>query len=148
MTHPEPPAAVDAGRVRRPGELTSGWSTVFGLGWLAVVVALAAVWTASRQLGLPTWWLGPSSDPRPLFVNLVPFVVPLALVASAFNRVRFLPWWGLAGAAVTAGIGIVDLGRVRGLGVVELAIAAAGALVSVAALAGMYRNDTTPSVDR
>ena len=134
------PASVDD---PRPGELTAGWAVVFGLAWLGVGVAMAAVWTASRQLGLSTWWLGPAADPRPIFVNLLPFVAPIVLVAGSMNRLRYLPWWGAAGAAVTAAIGLGDLGRVRGFGIVELLIAAAAAAVSLAALAGMYRTGTT-----
>ena len=43
------------------------------------------------------------------------------------------------GAALVAVVGIVDLGYVRRLAYVELAIAAAAALVSVASLTGIYR---------
>lgn len=125
----------------RPGELTRGWAVVFGLGWLAVAVAMAGVWTASRQLGLSTWWLGPASSPRPIVVSALPFVAPLLLIAGAYNRARYLPWLGLAGAVGLAAIGLGDLGRVRGFGLVELLIAAAAAGVSVSAVAGMYRRD-------
>ena len=119
--------------------MTRGWTLVFGLGWLAVLVGFAGVWTASRQLGLSTWWLGPAASPRSTFVMLIPFVPPALLVAAAFNRSRHLAWWGLAGAAALVLVGLGDLGRVRGLGLVELALAAAGAAVSVASLAGTYR---------
>lgn len=113
---------------------------MFGLGWLAAALALAAVWSASRQIGLSTWWLGPPARPRPVFVNVVPFVAPLALVVAAVNRVRYLPWLGVAGAVAIAAVGLGDLGRVRGLGIAELVIAGAAALVSLASLAGMYRS--------
>jgi hypothetical protein len=124
----------------RAGELTAGWSVVFGLTWLAVGVAVAAVWNVSRQLGLSTWWLGPRSQPRPVFVMMLPFVAPALLTAGAFSRVRYLPWFGLAGAGVTAAVAVGDLGRVRGIGLVELVIAAAAGAVSVAATTGMYRS--------
>lgn len=114
---------------------------MFGLGWLAVAVAMAGVWTASRQLGLSTWWLGPASSPRPIVVSALPFVAPLLLIAGAYNRARYLPWLGLGGAAVIGLVGLADLGRVRGFGLVELLIAAAAAAVSVSAGAGMYRRD-------
>ena len=39
----------------------------------------------------------------------------------------------------TAAIGLGDLGRVRGLGLVELIAAAAALLVSIASFSGMYR---------
>jgi hypothetical protein len=50
-----------------------------------------------------------------------------------------LPWYGLAASAVTAAVGLGDLGRVVRIGLVELAMAAATALFSVASLAGRYR---------
>lgn len=119
--------------------MTRGWTVAFGLGWLSVLIGLAAVWSASRQLGLATWWLGPPASPRPLLVTLLPFTPPALLVAAAFNRSRYLPWWGLAGALALALVGLGDLGRVRGFGLVELSLAAAGAAVSLASLAGTYR---------
>jgi hypothetical protein len=129
----------------RAGELTAGWSVVFGLSWLAVGVAMAAVWNVSRQLGLSTWWLGPRSQPRPIFVMMLPFVAPALLAAAAFSRVRYLPHFGLAGAGVTAAVAAGDLDRVRGIGLVELLIAAAAAAVSLAAFTGMYRSVDSPS---
>lgn len=129
---PPPPAP-------RPGQLTRTWSIVFGLGWITVALALVGVWSASRQLGLPTWWLGSSAAPQPFIVNLLPFAPPFLLVAATLDRRPHLAWWGAAGAALLAAVGIADLGRVRGFGVVELVIAAAAAAVSVAALSGTYR---------
>lgn len=123
----------------RPGQLTRSWSVVFGLGWLTVALALVGVWGASRQLGLPTWWLGSPGAPRPFVVNLIPFAPPFLLIAAALDRRPHLPWWGLAAAVAIAAVAIADLGRVRGFGVVELVIAGAGAAVSLAALSGTYR---------
>ncbi len=145
---PSDSTGSDPGRSPRPGQLTRGWSIAFGLGWLAVAVALAGVWSASRQLGLSTWWLGPSAAPRPFVVNVLPFVAPILLIAATLDRRRHLPWWGLLGAAAIAAVGVADLGRVRGFGVVELVIAGAAAAVSVAAASGMYRATPPGPADR
>jgi hypothetical protein len=104
-----------------------------------VFVAWSGVWKASRELGVATWWLGPDGDPQPIFVSLLPFVAPLAMVLLALNNVRRLPWYGLAAAAVCALIGIVDLSYVRRLGIAELVIAGAGAAVAIAGFGGAYR---------
>jgi hypothetical protein len=125
--------------VPRAGELTPGWRVVTGLGWILVLVVLAAAWSVSRQLGLSTWWLGPAHDQRPPYVVLIPFVAPAILIALVGNRVRYIPWIGLLAAAATAAVGFGDLGRIRGVGVVELLAAGAGLLVSVASFSGMYR---------
>jgi hypothetical protein len=126
-------------RTPRAGELTPGWQVATVIGWGAVVVALAAVWGTSRQLGLSTWWLGPVADPRPLVVSLLPFVPPLAVIALAATRQRHVPWAGLAAAGVLAAIGAADLGRTPRLAVLQLVIAACGALVAIAGFAGTYR---------
>ena len=102
-------------------------------------VAYSGVWKASRELGLATWWLGPVSAPKPIFVMLLPFVAPAAMVMAALGNARRLPWYGLLASAVALLVALPDLDRVRRLGIIELAIAAAGALASVASFAGMYR---------
>lgn len=111
----------------------------FVLGWLGVIVALAAVWGVSRQLGLSLWWIGPRARPRPLPVTLAPFVPAVALIAAATARARHLARWGLVGALALAAVAVGDLDRVTGLAIVEFAIAGAAALVSAAAWSGTYR---------
>ncbi len=132
---------VAAGRrgAPRPGQLTGGWRIVTAVTWGLVFVAFAGVWKVSRELGLSTWWLGPIGEPQPVFVLLLPFVAPVAMVVATLNHVRWLPIAGLVASAVTAAIGLGDLDRVLRLGVVELAIAGAAAAVSIASFAGMYR---------
>ena len=126
-------------RPPRPGDLTVGWRIVTAVIWIAVAAALAAVWNASVQLGLATWWLGPRSDPQPIVVRLLPFVPSALMVLAAINQIRRLAVLGLVAAAAVAIIGVVDLGYVRGLAIVELAIAAAAAIASAASLTGTYR---------
>jgi hypothetical protein len=121
----------------RPHQLSTPWRIVFGVGWSGIVLCLAAVWNSSRTMGLSTWWLGPSADPAPLVVQVLPFVLPLGMVVGAVRNQRFLPWLGLLSAAVLAGIGIADLEPFQRYGVVELVIAGAGALLSVASVAGL-----------
>ena len=132
--HPE---ELAPGREQRPGELTTGWRIVFAIGWAGVILGFAAVWKSSRTLGLPLWWLGPEADPRLLPVQLLPFVPPALLIAGAVRSVRRLPWLGLASGAALIAIAVPDLSRFTGLASVEIALAAAGALVSVASFAGV-----------
>ena len=107
--------------------------------WVMVFVAYSGVWKVSRELGLATWWLGAISEPQPIVVQLVPFVAPVAMVVAGMRNVRRLPWYGLLASGVCAAIAIGDLDRVRRLAFVELAIAAAGAVVSIASFSGVYR---------
>jgi len=107
--------------------------------WVLVFVAFTGVWKVSRELGLSTWWLGPFGDPRPVFVMLVPFVLPAVLIVAALNNATRLPWLGLTASAGTIAIGIADLDRVARLGIVEIGLGVAAALFSATTAVGRYR---------
>ncbi|MGA1073651.1 MAG: hypothetical protein ACO307_00800 [Ilumatobacteraceae bacterium] len=128
-----------AGPLPRVGEVTPGWRIVLAIAWIAVALALAAVWNTSVQLGRSTWWLGPRGDPMPRIVRFVPFIAPIGMVFAAIENVRWIAAAGIAASIVTAAIGLGDLGRVPSIAAVELAIAGAGAAISIAALTGTYR---------
>jgi hypothetical protein len=136
-TTPAPPAPPRGGPL--PGQLTTGWRLATAATWILVFVAWSLVWKASRDLGIATWWLGPVGAPRPFPILLLPFVAPGVMVALALNNARRVPWYGLAAAAIGVAIGVVDLGYVRRLGLVEILLATCAALVSVASLSGRYR---------
>jgi hypothetical protein len=142
---PPPPVGQQASRpALRPGQLTPAWRVVLCLGWMSVVLAFAAVWKSGRTLGLAPWWLGPSGDPHNIAVNLIPFVLPLAMVVGALRNMRSLPYAGIVAALGVAGVAAGDAGRFSGIAVVELAVATAGLLVSVASLAGLIRAAPVP----
>ena len=107
--------------------------------WVGVFVAYMAVWKASQEIGIGTWWLGPRSNPQPLVVRLVPFVVAAVVVILASYNVRRLPLIGMVGAVVLAGIAVPDLSRSTGLATIEFAIAGAAMLVSAASSTGICR---------
>jgi hypothetical protein len=123
----------------RPGDLSPGWRIGTALTWIAVILALAAVWNSSVQLGLSTWWLGPRSQPQPLVVQLSPFAAPVLMVLATVNQVRRLPWFGLAASVVVVAIGVGDLWRVTSIAVIEILIGVAAAAISVASFTGTYR---------
>ena len=152
MLPPPPPPAVETTSesvpesVRRyvadqPGQLTLGWTTVFWLGWLLVAASFGAVWYSSYLTGFATWWLGPESEPRYAFM-LIPFLIPLALAVMALRGARRLPWFGIGGAVLLAGVAAGDLGATTSYSLVEFAIATGGLLISVASFAGMLRAPT------
>jgi hypothetical protein len=121
------------------GELTTGWRIATACTWIAVIVAFAAVWNTSVQLGLSTWWLGARAEPQSPIVRLSPFLVPLLMAIAAFANVRRLALLGIGAAALTAAFGLGDLGRVPGLAALELLIAGVALAVSLASLTGTYR---------
>lgn len=126
-------------RSPRPGQLVPVWRVLLTLAWVGAFCGFAAVWKASEEIGIATWWLGPRSDPRPLLIVLVPFAITIvAGVAAASNGPRAL-WVSLGASAACALVALFDLSRSARLALVELAIALATALVALAALTGRYR---------
>jgi hypothetical protein len=107
--------------------------------WVGVFTAYLAVWKASEEIGIATWWLGPRSDPQPIAVRLVPFVVTAAFGILASYNVPRMPMIALAGSVALATIAVPDLSRSTGLAVIEFTIAGAMALMSAASFTGMYR---------
>ena len=138
-----PEQEVRLGRTPRAGELTGGWRAITAVTWMLVVVGLGCVWKTSDQLGLSTWWLGPRGEPHSIVVQLLPFVPPVLMVLAALNHIRYLPWFGLAASAMVVLTGMFDVVRFTGLGLLEIAIGVAAAVVSLVSLAGMYRKDGT-----
>ena len=78
-------------------------------------------------------------------MQLCPFVLPVLAVIGSMRNWRRLPALGVAAAAALAAIAAGDLNRFHRFGLVELAIALAGAMVSLAAVAGMYRQSSSGS---
>jgi hypothetical protein len=109
------------------------------LTWVGAFLAYLAVWKASDEIGIATWWLGPRSNPRPLPIRLIPFAVTAVFGILAGYNLKRLPWISLAGSGVLALIAIPDLSRSGGLAAIEFAIAGAVALVSLGSFTGMYR---------
>ncbi len=119
--------------------MTGVWRVVMVVAWVAVVLSWSAVWSVAVQLGQPTWWLGTRASPTSPAVRLAPFLGPVALICAVLANARWLAWGGVAAALVFAAYGLGDLDHRSNLGWVELAIAAAGLIVSLAALSGTYR---------
>jgi hypothetical protein len=123
----------------RPGDLPVGWRTAFALSWMLLVAAQGVLWFAARRIGLSTWWLGAESSPRPMLVSYLPFAAPVAVIIASLRATRWLPFWGFAGTLPLAATAAGDLGRSPGAAAVEFALAASGAMVSLAALGAMFR---------
>ena len=132
----------------RSGELTAAWLVVIVGVWAAIIAGFAAVWAASRQIGLSTWWLGPPAGGRPLAVHLVVFLPPLSVIAAALGRARHVWVIGLIASGTLIAVGIGDLGRVSRLGFVEIALGAAGFATSIASWSGTLRAGPSSHHDR
>ena len=123
----------------RPGQLV-GWASLAHLiVWATGAVGLALVAYSSSRTGFGLWWVAPPGSARTRLFVFLPFLVPIAMIIGTLGRWRFLPWLGIAGAALMAGSGAIDLGWSKGYALVELTLAASQLLVSALTLGGVYR---------
>ena len=114
----------------------SGWRIVLMLGWVGGILGYSTVWAVSRQIGLPTWWLGPRSAPSPFYLVSLPFVLPvLMLIMIAFN-LRRIALYGVIAAVATVGFAALDAATQPGLAIVQLAVSVGLLSASLAALIG------------
>jgi hypothetical protein len=146
---PQGPEGPDASGARRArvGELTPAWRITVIVTWVGAFLGYLAVWKASEEIGIATWWLGPRSHPEPMYIRLIPFAVVAVFGILASYNVRRLPWISLAGSGALALIAVPDLSRSVGLATIEFAIAGAVALVSLGSFTGMYQAGA-PDPDR
>jgi hypothetical protein len=121
------------------GQLNTTWQITLAVAWTAAFFAFCAVWKASSELGIGTWWLGARAQPRPILVKLMPFVWIIGIGMLAVYNVRRVALLSCLGSFGLAVIAVFDMSRSGGLAAIEFAIAAAMLLVSVGALSGTYR---------
>ena len=114
------------------------------IAWLGAFFAYAAVWQASVQIGISTWWVGPRSQPSPVPIRLLPFFVCILAEVLVVYDVRRLSATLTAAGALTALVAVPDFSRSAGLATVELIISGALVVVGLAAFTGRYRVVETP----
>jgi len=116
--------------------LTNTWRTVAVVSWLLVFFAIMAVAITSRNIGKPTWWLGPESNPSFILLWALPFVAPIASIIAAVKFGHFASFVGFGSALFLGAIGVADLNNTPGVALIECTIAIASALIAIATFAG------------
>jgi hypothetical protein len=139
-TGPPPPPApfgrdAPAGATGGPGQLTAGWQAAFVAAWVLVMIAFGALARAGRISGISPWWLGPETEPRPVFVMCLPFLPAVVAVLTALRAARVASYLGVAAALATMAFALGDL-HFPGIALAELAIGGSGLLVSLASFGG------------
>lgn len=114
----------------------SGWRVVLMLGWVGGILGYSTIWAVSRQVGLPTWWLGPRSTPSPVPVMLLPFVLPVIVLIGIAANLQRIARYGVFAALATLGVAAGDASNQPGLAVAQLAISLGLLSASLAALIG------------
>lgn len=137
---PAPPDAPSTTRAAvRPGDLAGSWRAMLGLAWLAAFFAYAAVWQASVQIGIGTWWLGPRAQPTHVAIKLIPFYLTLVIGLLVVYNVKWIVRWSALGIVAATLIALPDFSRSVGLGVAEATIAGLLGVITLASLSGRYR---------
>lgn len=116
--------------------LTRTWRTVAVISWLMVFFAIMAVAITSRNIGKPTWWLGPESNPSFVLLWALPFAAPIASIIAAIKFGRVASFIGFGAALSLGAIGVADISITPGVALIECAIAIASALIAIATFAG------------
>jgi hypothetical protein len=93
-------------------------------------------------MGLSTWWLGPQSNPGPIVVTVLPFVLPAAATLVALAGHWRAPLLGIIAAASVAAVAIADIGDAPAFAAIEGTLAIGGLLVSIAATTGVRLSGT------
>ena len=120
----------------KPSGLTNTWRTVAVASWLLVFFAIIAIAVTSRNIGKPTWWLGPESNPSFMLLWALPFVAPIASIIAAIKFGHIASYVGFGSALLLGAIGAADINNTPGVALVECVIAVSSALIALATFAG------------
>lgn len=126
----------------QPGQLTEGWRWVLAVGWALHLPALLVLADAANSFGKPTWWLSDTATAS--WFSPLPFLVPLVATCAAAANWRRWPIAAFGGAVALGVFAIIDAGRSPSVAVGEAILAGAGAVTSLACLAGRVRRLQAP----
>jgi hypothetical protein len=129
-------ASEDAAAVATASSGFTAWRVIMMLGWVGGIVGYSTVWVVSRQIGLPTWWLGPRSQPTAFYVVGLPFLLPVLMLLAISVNLRRVALYGVVAALATGLIALGDAQSQPGLAMIQAAISLGLLCTSLAALIG------------
>ena len=113
---------------------TDGWRTVSFITWIGVLASVLAVTISSRTIGRPIWWLGPSSNPAPIFYLLIPIVIVGTPLYVTMRRPERIVRVGLMGSLALLISAMPDIGSNSAIAIAILVIGFAALASSIALL--------------
>ncbi len=121
--------------------MSDGWRTVAFITWIAVFASVLAVSISSRTIGRPIWWLGPSSNPTPLYYLLIPVLIvgtPLYVIIQRPHRMVRV---GLIGSLALLVSAMPDFGSnpAIAIAIFTIGIAALGPSIALLQVQRKYR---------
>lgn len=118
-------------------QLRTPWAGLLGAGWIAIGLALVAVAASSRRVGKPVWWLGDGTPVSFSVLWVVPLIVPFLAVMTAHTAARLALAMSAVAAASVAAVAAGDLNGSPASSLVQFVLAGAGAVLTLAATAGL-----------
>jgi hypothetical protein len=113
---------------------SDGWRMVSFLTWIGVLASVLAVTISSRTIGRPIWWLGPSSNPAPVFFLLIPIVIIGTPILVTFQRPNRMARVGLFASIALLISALPDVGSNSAIAIAILVIGLAALGPSIALL--------------
>jgi len=113
---------------------SDGWRMVSFLTWIGVLAAVLAVTISSRTIGRSIWWLGPSSNPAPVFYLLIPVLIIGTPLVITLTRPQRMVRVGLVGSIALLVSALPDVGSNSAIALAILVIGLAALASSIALL--------------
>ena len=113
---------------------SDGWRMVSFLTWIGVLAAVLAVTVSSRTIGRSIWWLGPSSNPAPVFYLLIPVLIIGTPLVVTLTRPQRMVRVALVGSIALLVSALPDVGSNSAIALAILVIGFAALASSIALL--------------
>jgi len=113
---------------------SDGWRMVSFLTWIGVLASVLAVTISSRTIGRSIWWLGPSSNPAPVFYLLLPIVIIGTPLLVTLQRPQRMVRVGLLASIALLISALPDAGSNSAIAIAILVIGLAALASSIAFL--------------
>ena len=113
---------------------SDGWRMVSFLTWIGVLGSVLAVTISSRTIGRSIWWLGPSSNPAPVFYLLIPVLIIGIPLVITLTRPQRMVRVGLVGSIALLVSALPDVGSNSAIALAILVIGFAALASSIALL--------------
>ena len=120
----------------RNAPFVDGWRTAAIASWVLVFLSLVAVAVSGRTIGRSPWWLGPESDPAPVWMVAVPVSLVIVPVWWAARRTATAGFAGAACAVLLGLVAVPDAADRPGIAVAVAVVAVSALVSSVAVVAG------------
>lgn len=113
---------------------SDAWRMVSFLTWIGVLASVLAVTISSRTIGRSIWWLGPSSNPAPVFFLLIPILIIGTPIFVTLTRPQRMVRVGLVGSIALLISALPDVGSNSAIALAILVIGLAALASSIALL--------------